>query len=267
MRHPERSASMTWPLPVAAGQRFDDGVRVDFVPMSNRHLRTLTQDQIFGRWKARFERVKLELTYLFEIRRKFRDVESMFRDNPRLAGTGSQAWEFLFLLWGRDAVMAIRRELDDDKNVISLGALLDEMAERPEVLTRRRYLGMIPSDRAWLIEANDQAFSKRGVVRPTNDAMDDHLDPVHVRADRKALEVAAAPVLAYANQLVAHRSPVEGLAVSAHHIHDALDAMEPVVKKYYVLMNGSALTQLEPVNVGDDWRDLFTFPWFVTVVE
>jgi len=42
----------------------------------------------------------------------------------------AKAWEFL-LLWDREAVIAVRRELDDDTNVISLGALLDEMAERP----------------------------------------------------------------------------------------------------------------------------------------
>ncbi|MGE0815972.1 MAG: hypothetical protein AB7O28_06140 [Vicinamibacterales bacterium] len=227
--------------------------------MANRHLRGLSPDDIFERWKERFERVQLELTHLFEMRRKFRDIEAMFTENARLNATGSQAWDWLLTLWGRDAVMAIRRELDDDTNVISLGTLLDEMAERPDVVTRRRYLAFIPADKLWLVEANDREFTRRGVIRPTADPLDDYLDPAVVRADREGLESAAEPVLEYANQMVAHRTPAKSLAVRVKDIHRALDAMEPVLQKYFVLMEGRSLVQLEPANLGDDWKDVFTF--------
>lgn len=68
--------------------------------VANRHLRSLTPDGIFNRWQERMGRISLELTYLFETRRKFRDVEDMFTTNARLNATGSQAWEWLLLLWG-----------------------------------------------------------------------------------------------------------------------------------------------------------------------
>lgn len=157
--------------------------------------------------------------------------------------------------------MAVRRELDDDTNTISLGTLLDEMAERPDVLTRRRYLAFMPQDKPWLTESNDMAFTSRGVIRPTADPMDDYIDPARIRHDRESLNATARSVLEYANQIVAHRSPVKGLDLTVAEIHAALDAMEPVLKKYYVLMTGNALVQVEPANVGDGWRDVFAFPW------
>jgi hypothetical protein len=230
--------------------------------MPNRHLRGLSAEEIYARWQERFERVRLELTFLFSIRRKFQQVEAMFQDNARLNAIGSQAWEWLLLLWGRDAVMAVRRELDDDTNTISLGTLLDEMAARPEILTRRRYMAHMTGCDQMVVKSNDEAFTLFGVTRSATDRMDDYLDPAGIRADRNALDAAAKPVLDYANRMVAHRTPVEELAMSVADIHAALDAMEPVVKKYHVILSGSSLMSIEPMEVGDDWREAFTFPWY-----
>jgi len=230
--------------------------------MANRHLRGLTDDEIYARWQERFERVRLELTFLFSVRRKFRQVQAMFTDNKRLNAIGSQAWGWVLLLWGRDAVMAVRRELDDDTNTISLGTLLDEMAARPDVLTRRRYMAHMTGCDETLIHLNDEAFTKRGIIASASDRTGDHLDPAAILADRDGLVGAASPVIKYANLMVAHRSPVEGLEMTVEDIHVALDAMQPVVKKYHVLLSGSALTAIEPTEVGDDWREAFTFAWF-----
>ena len=229
--------------------------------MANKHLR-LTDDEVYVRWQERFERVRLELTFLFSVRRKFRQVQAMFNDNKRLNAIGSQAWEWVLLLWGRDAVMAVRRELDDDTNTISLGTLLDEMATRPDILTRRRYMAHMRDGDETLVRLNDEAFTKRGIIRSGTDKMADHLDPAAIRADREGLVSAAKPVLEYANRMVAHRTPVEELGMTVEDIHVALDAMEPTVKNYHVLLSGSALTAIEPTEVGDDWREAFTFAWF-----
>lgn len=224
---------------------------------------TLTDDEIYARWQERFERVKLELHHLFSMRRKFCDIQGMFQENERLNSIGSQAWEWLLLIWGRDAVVAVRRELDDDSNTISLGRILDEMAARPQVMTRRRYMAHMKGVEPDLASLNDRYFTSLVVMRPGSDPMDDHLDPDRIRADRKGLNAAAKPVLEYANRMVAHRTPVDKLDMTVQDIHDSLDAMEPVVKKYYVLLSGSALSNVEPVDVGDDWKEAFTFPWHV----
>lgn len=224
-------------------------------------LREMTDDEVFARWQERFDRILTELHYVFENRRKFRDLQGMFDTNKELKERGSQAWEWLLGHWGRDVVIAVRRELDDDRNTISLGALLDEMSERPQVLARKRYLGFLkPTDDNWLTRNFNEGFDAYGIVKVA-DTKDDYLDPKGVLQDRRALNDAAAPVLEYANRLTAHRTPVGKLELAVGEVNAALDAIEPVVKKYYPLLTGNSLDGLEPSQMGDDWKDMFLFAW------
>jgi hypothetical protein len=96
--------------------------------MATQRLRDLTDDEAFARWQERFDQIHKELMYLMTTRRKFEDIREMFNKNERLNKIGSQPYRWLLGIWGRDAVIAVRRELDDDKNTICLGTLLDEMA-------------------------------------------------------------------------------------------------------------------------------------------
>jgi hypothetical protein len=138
------------------------------------------------------------------------------------------------------------------------------MASRPKVLTRARYMAFMKKSEQFLIDLNDKAFTKRGIVKPTANPDEDYMDPAVIKADRKSLNTAAKPVLEYANRLVAHRTPItEKLEVSVKQINDAISAFEPVFQKYHVILTGSALMRLEPYNQGDDWRKTFTFPWYV----
>jgi hypothetical protein len=227
-------------------------------------LDRLTDDQVFARWKTHFDVIHKELTYLMSTRRKFEDIREMFNSNARLRAIGSQPYGWILGIWGRDAVIAVRRELDDDRNTICFGSLLDEMAARPRVLTRARYMAFMKNSDQFLIDSNNRTFSKRGIIKPTSNPNDDYLDPAVIKADRKTLNIAAKPVLAYANRLVAHRTPtLDRLEVSINQINHAIDAIEPVFKKYHVILTGSSLVRLEPYNQGDDWRETFTFPWYV----
>ena len=232
--------------------------------MATPKLKDLTDDDAFERWQERFDQIHKELMYLMTTRRKFEDIREMFNANTRLNAIGSQPYRWILGMWGRDAVIAVRRELDNDTNTICLGTLLDEMASRPEVLTRARYMAFMRKSEQFLIDLNDKAFTKRGVVKPTTDPSQDYMDPAVIKADRKSLDKAAKPVLEYANRLVAHRTPtIDKLEVTIKQINDAIDAIEPVFQKYHVIMTGSSLMRLEPYNQGDDWRRTFTFPWYV----
>ncbi|MGE3843793.1 MAG: hypothetical protein AB7I50_19650 [Vicinamibacterales bacterium] len=226
----------------------------------------MTDDEVFARWQERFDRILTELTYVFENRRKFRDIQTMFQTNERLIKIGSQPWEWMLGHWGRDTVMAIRRELDDNRNTISLGAILDEMAERPTVLTRRRYFSFAPVSADVERVLNEQ-FDRYGIVSPTADRMDDHIAPAGIQADRMAMMDAAGEVLEYANRLIAHRTPINEMPMTVGDVTRAIDAMEPVVKKYFVILTGNTLLGIEPTNMGDDWKEVFTFPWYEPRVE
>ena len=45
-------------------------------------------------------------------------------------------------------------------------------------------------------------------------------------------------------------------------VSTAFDAIEEAFKKYYVLLVGKSLEGLQPAQVGDDWKDVFTFGWY-----
>ena len=232
--------------------------------MSRSTLRKLSNDEAFKRWQDRIDLILTELMYVFENRQKFRELQQMFHDNKRLNEIGSQPYEWLLGHWGRDAVIAIRRELDSDRNTISFGALLDEMAERNNVLTRKRFLGPLaqPGAEKVLVDADNEHFDKWGVVSRTKNSLEDYLTSDGIIADRASLNKAAAPVLKYANQLVAHRTPVGTLPMTVKDIHTALDAIEDVFKKYFIILTGRQLMDILPSNVGDDWKDAFTFAWY-----
>lgn len=112
-----------------------------------KRFKDLTDDEVFARWRERLEKVHNELMYLATTRRRFKDVEELFADNKRLHAIGSQPYRWIQGMWGRDAVIAVRRELDDDANTICFGTLLDEMASRPKVLTRARYMNFMKERR------------------------------------------------------------------------------------------------------------------------
>ena len=237
--------------------------------MGRNKLRGLTSDDIWKRWVQRVSAIHTELAFVFANRRKFLEVQEMFQKNERLSQIGSQPYQWIIGHWGRDTVMAVRRELDNDRNTISFGALLDEMADRNNLVTRKRFLGKLaePGAEDLLLNSNNELFDEWGVVSRTSEPLEDYLNSDGIRADRRSLNKAATPVLDYGNQLIAHRTPVGRLPLTIKQIHDALDAIEPVFKKYFVILTGSALLQIEPTNVGDDWKETFKFPWYVKPTE
>ena len=67
-------------------------------------------------------------------------------------------------------------------------------------------------------------------------------------------------MLAYANQLVAHRSETEHVPVTLGEVNRTLEEIEQVFRKYYAIIVGPSLTGLEPSIIGD-WMKPFEIPW------
>jgi len=162
----------------------------------------------------------------------------------------------------RDVVIAIRRELDSDSNTVCLGRLLDEIAQRPKVITRARYLGEIAED-DFRYRMLWNTFDDFGVISQSATAsLTDYLDPTGISVDRKRLLKVARPVLAYANQLVAHRSETEHVPVTLGDVNRAVEVIEEVFLKYYAIIVGPSVMGLEP-SIIHDWMKPFEIPWFV----
>jgi len=232
-----------------------------FNPMSKK-LKRLSEEDVWTRWNERMTRVRHELHYVYGTRARFNDITALFEKNDKLKSMGGDVYDWMFRMWARDVVIAIRRELDNDTNTVCVGRLLDEMAQRPKVITRARYLdGIEESDfrygMLW------KTFDGFGVLRQGDTApLTDYLDPAGIAADRRRLLQVAKPVLAYANQLVAHRSETEHVPVTLGDVNRTVETIEEVFVKYYAIIVGPSLMGLEP-SIIHDWMKPFTIPWLV----
>ena len=226
----------------------------------SKKLKKLPDEEVWTRWNERMTRIRHELHYVYGTRRRFNDVTGLFERNDKLKAVGGDVYDWMFRMWARDIVIAIRRELDNDTNTVCLGRLLDEMAQRPKVITRARYLGDIFEEdfgyrMLW------ETFDGFGVLRQSDTApLTDHLDPMGIAADRRHRHKVAKPVLAYANQLVAHRSETEHVPVTLGDVNRAVEAIEEVFVKYYAIIVGPSLVGLEP-SIIHDWMAPFAIPW------
>jgi hypothetical protein len=225
-----------------------------------KQLRKLSDEDVWARWNERMNRVRNELHYVYGTRRRFNDVTGLFQRNEKLKTIGGDVYEWMFRMWVRDIVIAIRRELDDDTNTVCLGRLLNEMAQRPKVITRARYLRGIPAD-DFRYRMLWETFDHYGVTRQSATApLSDYLEPAGIAADRNRLLKVAKPVLAYANQLVAHRSETERIPVTLGDVNRTLEALEDIFTKYYAIVVGPSVVGLEP-SIIHDWMEPFTIPW------
>jgi hypothetical protein len=227
--------------------------------MASKKFHNLSDEQVWARWQERIERIRHELHYVYTNRNKFRIMTKMFEDNPKLKAIGGQIFEWLFFQWARDAIIAVRRELDPDSNTVSLGCMLDEMVERPEVLTRRRYVGRIRDESDFRWRMLNTVFDGYGLIKAT-DSMGDYMDPVCIQNDRDALDTECKPVKDYANRMLAHRTPIEEMPLTIGQLNKAIDVFEPMFVKYYAIVNGASLMGLEPSIIGD-WTAPFRIAW------
>jgi hypothetical protein len=228
----------------------------------SKKLRKLSDEDVWTRWTERMTRVRNELHYVYGTRKRFNDITGLFEKNDKLKSIGGDVYDWMFRMWARDIVIAIRRELDNDTNTVCLGRLLDEMAQRPKVITRARYLqGIEESDFRYRILWT--TFDSFSVLRQSDTApLTDYLDPAGISADRRRLVQMAKPVLVYANQLVAHRSETEHVPVTLGDVNRTVEVIEEVFLKYYAIIVGPSLIGLEPSIVGH-WMKPFEIPWLV----
>ena len=88
---------------------------------------------------------------------------------------------------------------------------------------------------------------RRGVAKRRGSPETDYFDPAAIRADRHALNAIAAPVLVYANRLIAHRTRLEQpLNVTVDQINASIDAFEQPFTKSTSLSRGALSKESNP---------------------
>jgi hypothetical protein len=226
-------------------------------------IHVMPADELKIRWLEHIGRIKRENIYLFTTRYRFDSIQKMFQKNKRLGAEGGNVYRWLLGLWGRDALMGVRRELDGVEGVVNLVKLLYELEARPEVLTREWFLETIPKGASeYLVEYHNQEFDKMGAVKANLQQYGpkDHLPPSPIAADREALQAATLKAYGYAQQMLAHRTPIDDLEITVGEINAALAAIEKTFVKYVALLTGASLMKTA-AEIQYDWDKCFTYAW------
>jgi len=222
-------------------------------------------DTRYRGWIARIQRIKTETYYLFWSRRLFRALQHMFQANEALQNSGGDAWAWIAGLYRRDAVMAIRRELDGQAGVLNLFHLLHDMETHPHVLTRARHRGSfveLPQFRAQLV---DQEFERFGGP-PGPGTPEDHIPAAVIANDRAQLQRDTKAALDYAQRLVAHRTPIGEMPLTIREVDEAMRTVFRCLSKYYGFLAGGSLAGPTPVPQFD-WLAPFRFAWAVPTFD
>jgi hypothetical protein len=224
----------------------------------------VSPDERYRDWVERIERIQAETTYLFWSRKLFRAIQGMFQTNQRLGAVGGDAWQWLLGIYGRDAVMAIRREMDGQAGVVNLFHLLHEMRQHAVVLTRARYYDLFVGSLA-PIRHMAKDFERLGGP-PGPGTPDDHIAPQVIAADLETLRQKTDAPFSYAQRLVAHRTPAGEVPLTVEKIDNALKAVFDCMRKYYLLLTAKNLVGATPVPQYD-WLAPFRIPWATSAFD
>jgi hypothetical protein len=216
--------------------------------------RSLSNDEQWDQWQSDITRIYKETVYAFKNRLIFREVHRIMVENQEIQAEGRYFHDWMMGIYGRDQAIAVRREVDDSGDAINLIRLMKQIVARPDVMSRERYEAHFGP--TTVISPQMQAEQFRNLA-----GHEDYMSRQSIHADRKALINNCAPVVMYASKMIAHRTDASP-SLTIKEIDTALDAIEEIFKKYYVILTGRTLMHAEPA-VQFDWQVIFTKPWIM----
>lgn len=234
-------------------------------------------DPRIQKWERWFEHGISSDVFTMHLQRfAWKRMEEIARANPDLNGTPSYLWEFLFDIYAKAQAGAVRRQADTGEQAASLGRLICEMGETPTLLTRDWWLGLWSNseDDPYWRNVAEKAWSEEFAG-----GIDDHLDPAIPRADLANLRDGSEKVRRYVDHNVAHLdartvpnpdgpptgtppdAPArKGGELTLNEVHEAIDLIGTLFKKYGSLLTAAAWVELTPA-LQHDWEAVFRVPW------
>jgi hypothetical protein len=151
------------------------------------------------------------------------------------------------------SVIGMRRQLKVDSQSISLARLLTEMAETPEVVSRKYYKALYAGAVvAGFADRDFDKFSEPGAP---------HISKTMVLHDLAKLGDAGRKLEEYADRRVAHRDKREIKSPPLFRDGDAfIDLLDKLYVKYHLLFHASWMRSLMPT-YQYDWKAIFREPW------
>jgi hypothetical protein len=101
----------------------------------------MTDDERFKRWGEWIIVIHEDVENAILNRHIRQEVAAVIDANPRIQRP-SAFYEWMAAIYSDSGLMAVRRQLDKDKQSLSLARLLTEIIAYPRVLSRGRFVGL-----------------------------------------------------------------------------------------------------------------------------
>lgn len=217
----------------------------------------MMDDILFKKWYEWIDIIYLDIRPLLIIRYVFRKVKDIIKNNPKI-NKHNLFYDFLGSVYVDSAVMGIRRHVKISGDSISFARLLKEICDKPEILSRKRFVNL---------------YKGSGVENVASEDFDDlvgkgrnYINPNRVKSDLKKLKKIAKKCEKYADWKVAHidkqaikkNLTLKGLKFKD--IDSCIDFLEELIKKYYFLFRALDLPYILPTPQYD-WETIFREPW------
>jgi hypothetical protein len=192
----------------------------------------------------------------------WREVSEIIQRHGELPD--SYWWEFMLDTYLTTQAVAVRRQADIKRGVVSLAKLIQQIRGHPQAITRDFWIGLWDVDPEDPLDSLDRAVAERTWVEEYGGG--DHLDRAVPARDLDALSSASASVKRYVDKHIAHaQDPArDGLpaqaVLSVREVHDAIDVIGELFAKYSSLFTAAGYASLVPA-IQHDWKAVFRQPW------
>ncbi len=211
-----------------------------------------SMDPRLQKWIAWLKVIHDEIQHLVMAKDMFWEVQEVIKANKRIQKP-SAFYEYLGNTYVSHSTIGMRRQLKVDSQSISLGRLLVEMAETPEVFSRAYYTAMYAGSTV-------ESFAYKDFNRFA-DAGAEHISKDKVLEDLKALRDAGKKLEEYADRRVAHRDKRDIKSPPRFRDGDAfIDLLDKIYVKYHLLFHAQSMDSLMPT-YQYDWKEIFREPW------
>jgi len=212
-------------------------------------------DPRLTKWKRWIEGpIRDDVIGMHDARATWRHVGDMLAANGDLPA--SHWWQFMKDTYATTQAVAVRRQAVANRESNNLGTLLEELSQDCSLVTEEFWL------RLWSEHVALQQMGQRIWKQQFGGENGTHLDPTIVLADAQKLKDGSARVKRYVDKHLAHsdqEANTTDLPILSD-VHDAIDLIGQVFRRYFNLFTASEMTQLEPT-IAYDWMAVFRVPW------
>jgi hypothetical protein len=214
-------------------------------------LNTTHQYRKYNTFKKWFHVIKNETTGLVIYRHVYKEVRAMIDSNPALQ-IPSSFYDWMHQGYTQVMVMGVSRLIDRRHDSVSFVRLMEEVEQFPEVLSRRRFVGLYPRHMRFMGDRDFNQFA------PHNGQ---HVKASIIRRDRRRLIRAGLQIRKFRHKHIAHRADRSLRRLPTfQELNHCVDLLEQLLKKYTLLIEAIAMMDVLPT-WQYDWKKVFRIHW------